>query len=431
YPAQETRKLPSCSKKDKSPSGDKAFSHKIRASFRERAKITQTKTTEDFNSLIIFNNGDVVIERVNANIYHAYYVLGANKIPAENIITFAYDDIAKHLKNPVKGKVFNDYEHEDVYKGVVIDYRGKANIYHAYYVLGANKIPAENIITFAYDDIAKHLKNPVKGKVFNDYEHEDVYKGVVIDYRGKLDKAAYGTTRFLQRLTNPVYLGNIIIRYSFPGLLVVPSRARWRHPKPPFKTTVTFLFTNSGPDDNIFIYYTGHDGVPSISFPSGALDAAEFSEILVYMYANKMYKHMVLYMDARFSGSIFHDILPSDVGITRKSNMVRLDVREIFYSLSIISRNYSNRFSQLSHVVKETFHDIVMDVATHHKRTIQGLSKRDELTCYKGVFDQFQAHCFTIQQVVEVIQYLTHLMELRKAGYEAEILIESFYSVCS
>ncbi|KER19284.1 hypothetical protein T265_15595, partial [Opisthorchis viverrini] len=146
-----------------------------------------------------------------ANVYHAYHILRASKIPAENITTIAYDDIANNLKNPFKGKVFHDYEHKDVYKGVVIDYRGKdvkpyiftnvlkddkklekrgesygnANVYHAYHILRASKIPAENITTIAYDDIANNLKNPFKGKVFHDYEDKDVYKCVVIDYRGK------------------------------------------------------------------------------------------------------------------------------------------------------------------------------------------------------------------------------------------------------
>ncbi|KER19806.1 hypothetical protein T265_15454, partial [Opisthorchis viverrini] len=61
----------------------------------------------------------------------------------------------------------------------------QANVFHTYHVLRANKIPAENIITFAYDDIANNPKNPFPGHVFNDYEHEDVYNGVVIDYHGK------------------------------------------------------------------------------------------------------------------------------------------------------------------------------------------------------------------------------------------------------
>ncbi|KER20455.1 hypothetical protein T265_11002 [Opisthorchis viverrini] len=38
------------------------------------------------------------------------------------------------------------------------NYRHQTNVYHAYQIVRANKIPAENIITFAYDDIANNFK---------------------------------------------------------------------------------------------------------------------------------------------------------------------------------------------------------------------------------------------------------------------------------
>ncbi|KER19317.1 hypothetical protein T265_15581, partial [Opisthorchis viverrini] len=66
----------------------------------------------------------------------------------------------------------------------------------------------------------------------------------------------------------------------------------------------------SGPDDNIFIYYTGHGAVHSISFPVGSLNAAEFNDVLASMYSNRMYNELVVYMDACYSGSMFRDLLP-------------------------------------------------------------------------------------------------------------------------
>ncbi|KER19576.1 hypothetical protein T265_11698 [Opisthorchis viverrini] len=42
--------------------------------------------------------------------------------------------------------------------------------------------------------------------------------------------------------------------------------------------------------------------------------------------------------------------------------------------------------------VKETFHDIVM---------VNGMCKRDELICFEAVLDQFETHCFTMQQAME------------------------------
>lgn len=51
-------------------------------------------------------------------------------------------------------------------------------------------MPAENIITMAFDDIASDSENPFPGQIFNKPSAEgvagdDVYKGCQIDYKGK------------------------------------------------------------------------------------------------------------------------------------------------------------------------------------------------------------------------------------------------------
>ena len=65
------------------------------------------------------------------------------------------------------------------------NYRHQADIAHAYQILINNGMPAENIITFMYDDIAQNSSNPFPGQLFNHPDGEDVYNGVKIDYRGK------------------------------------------------------------------------------------------------------------------------------------------------------------------------------------------------------------------------------------------------------
>ncbi|GAA56649.1 legumain [Clonorchis sinensis] len=397
----------------------------------------------------------------------------------------------------------------------------RADVYHAYQVVRANKVPAENIITLAYDDIAKNPKNPFKGKVFHDYEHEDVYKGVVIDYRGK-DVTAKNFLKVLR--------GDKTLEANRKKVL------------------------KSGPDDYVFIFYSGHGLDGLLTFPVGDVSLVNlglchgverYPRLHVF---EKKYKKLVMYVEACYAGSMFRDVLPSNMGVyvttssnpveqswsvfcldkfidvcladeysyawitdsqykdlkkrtldqqyeevdrrteivtnlvnvilnfvmnlneqtrtiilairwtsvlytdvretvlemmfiaqsdpstrtpTRKSDMVRLNVQDIFYNLSMISHNFSSRFNQLGHIVKETFRDIVMDVTSHYKATLSGLSKRDELMCFEAVFDQFQTHCFTIQQVPEVAHHTTHLMELCKAGYEAQALIQSVHDVCS
>jgi legumain len=47
-----------------------------------------------------------------------------------------------------------------------------------------NGIPEDQIILFAFDDIANNSENPFPGQVFNKPNGIDVYEGVFIDYKG-------------------------------------------------------------------------------------------------------------------------------------------------------------------------------------------------------------------------------------------------------
>lgn len=49
-----------------------------------------------------------------------------NGIPEENVILFAYDDIAFNSSNPIPGAIFNKPNGENVYNAGAIDYRGEA-----------------------------------------------------------------------------------------------------------------------------------------------------------------------------------------------------------------------------------------------------------------------------------------------------------------
>ncbi|KER18948.1 hypothetical protein T265_15734, partial [Opisthorchis viverrini] len=118
--------------------------------------------------------------------------------------------------------------------------------------------------------------------------------------------------------------------------------------------------------------------------------------------------------------SFFEDI--------RKSYMVRLVIQEFFYSPSIISHKHSSRFFQLGHIVKVTFHDIVVDVTTHHKPTVKVLSKKDELICFKEVFDQLQTHRFTFYQVMAFTEPLS---DTDSTSYEPQSPNSSRLICCS
>jgi len=69
------------------------------------------------------------------------------------------------------------------------NYRHQADVCHAYQVVKANGIPAENIVVMAYDDIANNSRNPFPGQLFNKptasgVAGTDVYAGCKIDYSG-------------------------------------------------------------------------------------------------------------------------------------------------------------------------------------------------------------------------------------------------------
>ncbi|GAA50295.1 legumain, partial [Clonorchis sinensis] len=157
-----------------------------------------------------------------------------------------------------------------------------ADIFHAYQIVKQHNVPAENIITFAYDDIAFNTLNPFKGQVFNDYAHKDVYEGVQIDYK----KEDVTPENFLRALKGDKEL-------ELAGKKVL----------------------NSGPEDYVFIYFSDHGADGIIAFPEDELSATDLNKTLSYMHTHGMYKKLVLYVEACESGSMFEGILPSNIGI--------------------------------------------------------------------------------------------------------------------
>jgi len=72
---------------------------------------------------------------------------------------------------------------------------------------------------------------------------------------------------------------------------------------------------NTTADDNVFIYFSDHGAVGLIAFPFEYLYANDFISALQYMSTNKMYKEMVIYIEACEAGSMFAGILPDNINI--------------------------------------------------------------------------------------------------------------------
>jgi legumain len=155
------------------------------------------------------------------------------------------------------------------------NYRHQSDIFHAYHILVDNGIPKENIIVFAYDDIANDSENPFPGKVFNKPDPtgqgKDVYGGVKIDFKG----SDVTPINFLATLTN----------------------------------------LKSTENDNVFVYFSDHGATGLIAFPEGELYADDLVKTLTSMSKAKKFNQLVFYLEACESGSMFDKILPSNVKI--------------------------------------------------------------------------------------------------------------------
>ncbi|CAF1104683.1 unnamed protein product [Rotaria sordida] len=164
------------------------------------------------------------------------------------------------------------------------NYRHQADVCHAYQILHKNGIPDSNIIVMMYDDLAKNIENPTKGIVINHPNGGDVYHGVPHDYT----HLEVTPKNFMH-----VLLGN----------------------KEALKGVGSGKVLESGPDDNVFIYFTDHGAVGLVAFPHGVLHAKELNETITKMYTQKKYKQMVIYIEACESGSMLENLLPNNINV--------------------------------------------------------------------------------------------------------------------
>jgi len=71
----------------------------------------------------------------------------------------------------------------------------------------------------------------------------------------------------------------------------------------------------SGPNDNVFVYFTDHGAKGLVAFGESVLKATELNKAIKNMYDSKKYKKMVFYVEACESGSMFKNLLPSNLNV--------------------------------------------------------------------------------------------------------------------
>ena len=166
------------------------------------------------------------------------------------------------------------------------NYRHQADTCHAYQVLKAQGIPEDQIIHLAYDDVANSRSNPFPGQIFNKPTAAgtpgvDVYAGCKIDYKGK-DVTAKNVIAVLEG--DEATAGGPVLK--------------------------------SNENSKVFFYFADHGAPGLVAMPTGGyLYADKFHETLKFMNANKMYKEMVVYIEACESGSMFENILEDNLNI--------------------------------------------------------------------------------------------------------------------
>lgn len=66
----------------------------------------------------------------------------------------------------------------------------------------------------------------------------------------------------------------------------------------------------SGPDDHLFVHFSGHGADGILAFPSTWLTVKMLSATLEKMHAKRMYSQMTFYIDACESGSMAKGLDP-------------------------------------------------------------------------------------------------------------------------
>ncbi|UJR32815.1 hypothetical protein I4U23_020277 [Adineta vaga] len=164
------------------------------------------------------------------------------------------------------------------------NYRHQADVCHAYQILHNNGIPDSNIVVMMFDDLAQSSANPTKGIIINHPHGHDVYHGVPKDYTG----ATVTPENFIN-----ILLGNKTAMQGIGSGKVIES----------------------GPDDNVFVYFTDHGAIGLVAFPSSVLYATDLNTTIAKMYTAKKYKQMVIYIEACESGSMLENILPNNINV--------------------------------------------------------------------------------------------------------------------
>ncbi|CAF4014288.1 unnamed protein product [Rotaria magnacalcarata] len=219
-----------------------------------------------------------------------------------------------------------------------VNYRHQADVCHAYQILHKNGIPDSNIVVMMYDDLAHHWRNPTKGIIINHPKGNDVYHGVPHDYTGK-----------------------DVTPENFMNVLLGNQEA--------MRNIGSGKVLESGPDDNVFIYYTDH----------GAVGTLWFSCFPIWRTSNAQESSYACYHDVlrgTYLGDVYSVVWMED------SDAEMID-KETLYQQYLITQSKTNA----SHVMQ--YGDLNL-AKSHNVSEFQGVEKSN-VSKYNNFIDQYNS----------------------------------------
>ncbi|KAK5972814.1 Legumain-protease-precursor [Trichostrongylus colubriformis] len=155
------------------------------------------------------------------------------------------------------------------------NYRHQADVAHAYHILIGHGVPADNIVTMMYDDVAHDPKNPQPGELHNSPDGPDYRKGMKVDYR---------TTSVNKVVFQAVLSGDDVIARAFPG---------------------SGRVLRSTKEDNVFIYYTDHGAYNVLGMPNGSpITRSDLAAYIKHARSVGKFHKLSVYIEACESGSM-------------------------------------------------------------------------------------------------------------------------------
>ncbi|CAL8097525.1 unnamed protein product [Calicophoron daubneyi] len=154
----------------------------------------------------------------------------------------------------------DDYRHQPK----PIYYTFQASVAHAFQLLHRKGIPKKKLITMMPNDVVKSYHNPRRGKLVNNLNCTDYYRGMNVDYQKKD--------------VTPDMVENILKNVT------VPKKLKMK-------------LLGSGPADNVFIYLVGQGTEDFITFPDSKLSGVRLENLLKNLSDGNRYNKMLIFAD--------------------------------------------------------------------------------------------------------------------------------------